>query len=74
MDTKNISFFELDDKSYLITDQSFFGYKWYNYEDSYNYYDINVNNILPHRKSDNEYVIRYNDKYKSATAPLQLSN
>ena len=25
-----------------------------------------------YKKSDNEYVIRYNDKYKSAFAPLQL--
>ena len=50
MDTKNISLFGLDDKSYLIINQSFFGYKWYNYEDSYNYYDINVNNILTYKK------------------------
>ena len=70
MNTKNISFFELDDKSYLITDQSFLGYKRYNYEDSYNYYDINVNYLLLYKKSDNEYVIRYNDKYKSAFAPF----
>ena len=55
-----------------MTDQSFFGYIWYNYEDSYNYYDINVNNILPYKKSNNEYVIRYNDKCKSAFVPLQL--
>ena len=71
MDTKNISFFELDDKSYLITNQSFLGCKRYNYEDSYNYYDITVNNILLYKKSDNEYV-RYNDKYKSAFVSLQL--
>ena len=50
MDTKNISLFGLDDKSYLIINQSFFGYKWYNYEDSYNYYDINVNNTLTYKK------------------------
>ena len=50
MDTKNISLFGLDDKSYLIINQSFFGYKWYNYEDSYNYYDINFNNILTYKK------------------------
>ena len=50
MDTKNISLFGLDNKSYLIINQSFFGYKWYNYEDSYNYYDINVNNILTYKK------------------------
>ena len=50
MDSKNISLFGLDDKSYLIINQSFFGHKWYNYEDSYNYYDINVNNILTYKK------------------------
>ena len=70
MGTKTISFFVLDDESYLITDQYLFGSKWYNY--SYNYYNINVNNILPDEKRDNEHVIRYNDKYKSAIAPLQL--
>ena len=47
---KNISFFQLDDESYLITDQYLFGSNWYNYEDSYNYYNINVNNILPYKK------------------------
>ena len=50
MDTKNLSLFELNDESYLMTDQHLFGSKWYNYEDSYNYYNINVNNILPYKK------------------------
>ena len=72
MDSKNISFFELDNKSYLMIDQYLFGSKWYNYEDAYNYYDIDVNNILPYKKSDNEYVIRYIDKYRSAIPPLQI--
>ena len=72
MDSKNISFFELDGKSYLLIDQNLFGSKWYNYKDAYNYYDTDVNNILLYKKSDNDYVIRYIDKYRSAIAPLQI--
>ena len=45
MDQKNIMFFENDDKSYTIIDlypnNRFLGYK-----DSYNYYDIDVDQIL----------------------------
>ena len=72
MDSKNISFFELDGKSYLLIDQNLFGSKWYNYKDAYNYYDTDVNNILLYKKSDNDYVTRYIDKYRSAIAPLQM--
>ena len=38
----------------------------------YNYYNINVNNIIPYKKSNNEYVIRYIDANKSVFAPLQI--
>ena len=72
MDSKNISFFELDGKSYLLIDRNLFGSKWYNYKDAYNYYDTDVNNILLYKKSDNDYVIIYIDKYRSAIAPLQI--
>ena len=72
MDSKNISFFELDGKSYLLIDQNLFGSKWYNYKDAYNYYDTDVDNILLYKKSDNDYVIIYIDKYRSAIAPLQI--
>ena len=72
MAPKNISFIEQDDKSYLLIDHYFLVSKWYFYEDTYNYYDIDVNNILPYKKSDNEYVIRHIDKYRSAIAPLQI--
>ena len=72
MAPKNISFIEQDDKSYLLIDHYFLVSKWYFYEDAYNYYDIDVNNILPYKESDNEYVIRYTDKYGSAIAPLQI--
>ena len=45
MDLENIMFFENDDKSYtmvdLYTNDRFLGYK-----DSYNYYDIDGDNIL----------------------------
>ena len=66
MDQENIMFFKNYDKSYtmvdLYLDDKFFGYK-----DSYNYYDIDVNKILLFKKSNNEYIIRYND------VPLQLN-
>ena len=42
------------------------------YKDSYNYYDIDVDKILLFKKSDNEYIIRYNDVNKMTIAPLQL--
>ena len=42
------------------------------YEDSYNYYDIDVDKILLFKKSDNEYIIRNNDVNKMTIAPLQL--
>ena len=72
MDTKNISFFECDDESYIIVDNYLFNSRFCGYEDSYNYYDINVNNIIPYKKSYNEYVIRYIDANKSIFTPLQL--
>ena len=41
------------------------------YEDSYNYYDLDANKILLFVKSDNKYIIRYNDVNKKKIAPLQ---
>ena len=41
-------------------------------KDSYNYYDIDDDKILLFKKSDNEYIIRYNDVNKMMTVPLQL--
>ena len=69
---ENIMFFENDDKSCTVIDlylnhNIFFGYK-----DSYNYYDIDVDKILLFKKSDNEYIIRYNDVNKMMIVPLQL--
>ena len=42
------------------------------YKDSYNYYDIDVDKILLFKKSDNKYIIRYNDVNKTMIVPLQL--
>ena len=72
MAPKNISFIEQDDKLYLLIDHYFLVSKRYFYENAYSYYDIDVDNILTYKESDNEYVIIYIDKYGSAIAPLQI--
>ena len=69
---EDIIFFEKYDKSCAVIDlylnhNIFFGYK-----DSYNYYDIDVDKILLFVKSDNEYIIRYNDVNKKKIVSLQL--
>ena len=70
MDQENM-FFKNQDEWYTIVDlylnNRFFGYK-----DSYNYYDIGVDNILLFKKSNNEYIIRYKNVNKMIIAPLQL--
>ena len=53
--------FENDDKSYTMVDK-----------DSYNYYDIDVNNILLFKKSNNKYIIRSNYLNKMEIIPLPL--
>ena len=58
------------DKSYTMViylNNRFLGYK-----DSCNYYDIDVDKILLFKKSNNEYIIRYNDVNKMTIVPLQL--
>ena len=71
MAQENIRFYEYGDGSYNIVDlylyDRFFGYK-----DSYNHYDIDVDKILVLKKSNNEYVVRYNDVNKMGVVPLQL--
>ena len=61
---ENIMFFENDDL--YLNHRIFLGY-----EDSYNYYDIDVDQILLFKKSDNEYIISYNDVNRITVAPLQ---
>ena len=72
MDQENIMFFENDDKSYTVVDQYINSNRYLEYIDSYNYYDIDVDKILLFKKSDNEYIIRYNDVNKMMIVPLQL--
>ena len=50
MDQENIMFFENDDKSYTIVDLHLNDRISEN-KDSYNYYDIDVDNILLFKKS-----------------------
>ena len=51
----------------LYLNNRFLGYK-----DSYSCDDIDVNKKLLFKKSDNEYIIRYDDVNKMIIAPLQL--
>ena len=71
MDRKNIMFFENGDKSYTMVDL-YLNNKFLWYKDLYNYYDIDVDKILLFKKSDNEYIIRYNNVNKMMIVPLQL--
>ena len=45
---------------------------FFGYEDSYNYYDTDINEILLFVKSTDEYIIRYNDVNKKKIVSLQL--
>ena len=65
-------FFENDDKSYTVVDSYINSNRYLKYIDFYNYYDIDVDKILLFKKSDNEYIIRYNDVNKMMIVPLQL--
>ena len=70
MNSENIMPFKNYDKSYTMViylNNRFLGYK-----DSCNYYDIDVDKILLFKKSNNEYIIRYNDVNKMTIVPLQL--
>ena len=71
MDQNNITSFENDDKSYTIIDL-YLNSRFLEYRDSYNYYYIDVDKILLFKKSDNEFIIRYNDINKMVILPLQL--
>ena len=70
MDQENIMFFENDDKSYTVVDLYINSNRYLKYIDSYNYYDIDVDKILLFKKSNNEYIIRYNDVNKMTVVPF----
>ena len=46
MAEENITFFENDDKSYSMVDLHINSDIYFDYEDSYNYFDIDVKNII----------------------------
>ena len=46
--------------------------RFYEYKDSSNYYDIDVDKVTAYKKSDNEYFIRYHGVNKMNYVPLQL--
>ena len=58
-------FYKNTDKSYTITGLYLNHNISFGYEDSYNYYDIDIDKILLFVKSDNEYIIRYKDVNKN---------
>ena len=72
MAQENIMFFENNDTqwSYTMVNQ-YINNRYLGYKDSYNYYDIDVDKIL-YKKSNNKYIIRYNDINKMMIVPLQL--
>ena len=73
MDRDNIMFCKKNNvKSYIMTDLYLNQNISFRYEDSYNYYDIDVNKIILLKKSPNKYVIRYNDINKKKIVPLQV--
>ena len=65
-------FFKNQGKSYTMTDLYLNHNIFFGYEDSYNYYDIDVNKILLFVKSADEHIIRDNDVNKKKIVPLQL--
>ena len=71
MDQNNITSFKNDGKSYTIIDL-YLSSRFLGCKDSYNYDDVDIDKILLLNKSDNEYIIRYNDVNKMMTVPLQL--
>ena len=70
MDQENIMICKGLGESYTVVDlcQS----RFYEYKDSYNYYDIDVDKILLFKKNDNEYIIRYNYVNKMMIVPLHI--
>ena len=75
MDQEIITFSKNQGKSYTMTDLHILDYNTsFGYEDSYDYYDIDVNKVLLLKKSDREYFIRYNDVNKIVPLQLKIEN
>ena len=73
MDQKKVMFFEKHDKSYTMVDL-YINNRFLGYKNSYNYYDTDVDKILLFKKSDNEYVIRYNDVNRIVPLQIEINN
>ena len=71
MDQNNIMFRGSMDNSYTMIDLNQ-NNKFFGYEDSCNYYNIDVKKILLIKNCYNEYFIRYYDVNKMKFVPLQL--
>ena len=65
-------FFKNYDKPYTMVDLYINNNRYFEYIDSYNFYDIDVDKIFLFKKSDNEYIISYNDVNKVLIVPRQL--
>ena len=73
MDQENILFSKKNHKKpYPMTNLYLNHNTSFGYEDSHNYYDIDIDKILFLRKSDTEYFIRYNDVNIKKIVPLQI--
>ena len=72
MAEENITFFENDDKSKTMVDLHINRNTYFDYEDSYNYYHIDVKKILLIKNSYSDYFISYYDVNKMMIVPLQL--
>ena len=72
MDPENIMLFKNQDESYTITDLYLNHNIPFGYEDSYSYYDIDVDKILLLKTRHDEYFVRYNDVNKKKIVSLQL--
>ena len=71
MEQGNMMFMGNQDNSYTMVDL-YQNNKYFGYKDSYNYCDIDVDNIFLIKSSYNEYFIRYYDVNKMIIVPLQL--
>ena len=70
MDRKNMKLY-VRNKLYFIVDQYQKDTCFYE-EDAYYHYDIGVDRILLHKRSDNKYFIRYRHSNRMDILPLQL--
>ena len=70
MSPKNLKFY-VSNESYFIVDQYKKDTCFYD-EDTYYYYDIDVDRISLYKKRDNEDLVRYNHLNKMDIVPLQL--